>query len=229
MTDLSEKALSDQALTEAGLDVETSAAEARPGGRALILACGALAREILALIDANRWSWLDLRCLPAKLHNTPQLLPERVREALRRARAEGYETVFVAYGDCGTGGLLDAVLAEEGAERIDGPHCYSFFDGNDAFAARAEDEVTAFYLTDFLARQFDALVWRGLGLDRHPDLRDIYFANYDRLVYLAQTEDESLERAARAAAERLGLRYERRFTGYGDLSGFLSRAADESR
>lgn len=208
----------DETLTESGTTVGQ-------GGRVLLIACGALAREILAVIRANGWSHIELSCLPAKLHNRPQLIPEAVRERIRRARLEGYRSILVVYADCGTGGLLDRVCAEEGVERIHGPHCYSFLDGNDAFAVRAQDEVTAFYLTDFLARQFDTLIWKGMGLDRHPDLRDLYFGNYDRVIHLAQTDDADLDRRAREAAERLGLRYERRFTGYGDLAAFLGHAA----
>lgn len=204
----------DDTLTETGLEL-------RGRGRVLLIACGALAREILALNRANGWAHFDLACLPAKLHNTPARIPGAVRDRIRRARAEGYEAVHVVYADCGTGGLLDRVCAEEGVSRIAGPHCYSFFDGNAAFEARAEAEIGAFYLTDFLARQFDALVWRGLGLDRHPELRDLYFGNYDRVVFLAQTADAGLEARAREAAARLGLAFEKRHTGYGDLAGFL--------
>ena len=208
------EALSDARLTETGV-------ERLSGGKTLLIACGALAREILAVTAANGWDHLDLQCLPALLHNRPQEIPERVREKVRAGRAAGYAEIRVVYADCGTGGLLDKVCAEEGVERIAGPHCYSFFDGQEAFAARAEEEIGAFYLTDFLVRQFDALVWRGLGLDRHPDLRDMYFGNYDRVVYLAQTQDAGLDAAAAAAAQRLGLRLEKRFTGYGELSGFV--------
>ena len=191
----------------------------------LLIACGALAREVLALTEANGWRHMALASLPANLHNRPERIPEAVRARILRARAEGYENIFVLYADCGTGGLLDRVCAEERVERIPGPHCYAFFDGVDRFEARAEaGEVTAFYLTDFLARQFDALVWRGMGLDRHPELLPLYFAHYDRLVYLAQTDDPALDARARAAAERLGLAYERRFTGYGDLAHALARA-----
>ena len=196
------------------------------GGEVLLLACGALAREILALIEVNGWTHLDLHCLPAQLHNLPQQIPERVRMAVRAAKAVGYREVKVVYADCGTGGLLDVVCAEEGVERIAGPHCYSFFEGNAAFADRAEQEIDAFYLTDFLTRHFDALVWRGMGLDREPSLRDMYFAHYRILVYLAQTDDAALDAAAQEAAVRLGLGYERRFTGYGELAGFIAAAAE---
>ncbi|MDP4993010.1 MAG: DUF1638 domain-containing protein [Marivita lacus] len=201
----------DTTLTDAGL-------AARGDGRVLVIACGALAREILALKDANGWTHLDLTCLPAILHNHPEKIVGAVRAAVERHRSD-YDQVFIAYGDCGTGGLLEAACAEMGVEMIEGPHCYSFFEGNDAFAAR--DEITAFYLTDFLVRQFDAFVWKPLGLDRHPDLRDMYFGNYDRLVYQAQTDDPALTAMAQRCADRLGLAFERRFTGYGDLAQHL--------
>ena len=215
--------LDDDSLTETGL---SASGAADPSGRVLLLACGALAREILALTRLNGWSHLDLTCLPAKLHNEPQKIPEAVRAKVRDARARGYATVYVVYADCGTGGLLDKVCAEEGVERIEGPHCYSFFDGNEAFAERTEaGEITSFYLTDFLARQFDTLIWKGLGLDRHPELLPMVFANYEKIIYLAQTDDPALEAKARAAAKRLGLDFEMRKTGYGDLTGFLAGAA----
>jgi len=213
-------ALDDAELTERGLDV------AQRSGRTLLVACGELAREILAIKSLNGWDYLDLTCLPAKLHNRPDLIPEAVRKKVRDGRAEGYDSVFVVYADCGTGGLLDAVCAEEGVERIAGPHCYSFFDGNDLFAQRAEEgEISSFYLTDFLARQFDTLIWKGMGLDRHPDLLPMIFGNYQKIVYLAQTDDPELESKARAAAYRLGLEFEMRRTGYGDLTGFLGQVA----
>ena len=212
--------LDDDRLTNAGLD------EAAGPRGVLLIACGALAHEIIAVREANGWTHMDLACLPASLHNAPQRLPDAVRAMVRRARQQGYAQIFVVYADCGTGGLLDRVCAEEEVERIPGPHCYSFFDGNEAFAARAEaGEITAFYLTDFLARQFETLVWRGMGLDRHPELLPMIFGNYEKLVYLAQTHDPALEAKARAAAERLNLAFEMRRTGYGDLAPFLERAA----
>ena len=211
-------------LTEKGL-----AAPGAPGeGRVLVIACGALAREIMAVTRLNGWENVDLTCLPAKLHNEPQKIPEAVRAKVREARDRGYAEIIIGYADCGTGGLLDRVCAEEGVERIEGPHCYSFFEGNTLFAAHAEDgEITAFYLTDFLARQFDTVIWRGMGLDRHPELLPMLFANYEKVVYLAQTDDPALEAKAREAAGRLGLAFEKRQTGYGDLEGFLARAAGD--
>ncbi len=213
-------------LTEDGLAAPARAPGAGGEGRVLIVACGALAREILALVRLNGWTHVDLACLPAKLHNEPRRIPEAVREKVREARARGYAQILIGYADCGTGGLLDRVCAEEGVARIEGPHCYSFFDGNAAFAARAEaGEITAFYLTDFLARQFDTLIWKGMGLDRHPELLPMIFGNYEKVVYLAQTDDPALEAKAREAAARLGLGFEKRRTGYGELAGFMERAA----
>src|SRR6185503_18529797 len=164
-----------------------------PGkGDVLLIACGALAREIVDLIERNRWSAFDVTCLPAKWHNTPAKIPEAVRDRIREAKGR-YKSIFVLYGDCGTGGLLDKVLAEEGVERIDGPHCYAFFTGNERFAQTAEHDTTAFFLTDYLARHFDKLIWEGLGIAAHPELLPLYFGNYTRLVYLAQTHDPALE------------------------------------
>ncbi len=215
--------LDDDSLTETGL---TSANAADASGRVLLVACGALAREILALTRFNGWSHLDLTCLPAKLHNQPQKIPEAVRAKIRDARTCGYAQVYVVYADCGTSGLLDKVCAEEGVERIEGPHCYSFFDGNEAFSERTEaGEITSFYLTDFLARQFDTLIWKGMGFDRHPELLPMMFGNYEKIVYLAQTDDPALEAKARAGAKRLGLEFEMRKTGYGDLTAFIAGAA----
>jgi hypothetical protein len=202
---------------------ETGLAPAR-AGRILLIACGALAHEILALKAANGWDHLDLQCLPAKLHLWPDRITPAVEEAVKAARG-GYDSIFVVYADCGTGGLLQAACDRLGVEMVEGPHCYAFFEGNAAFAAHAETEFTAFYLTDFLVRQFDAFVWRPMGLDRHPELRDMYFGNYTKLVYQAQVEDPALDAKARECAARLGLEYERRFTGYGDLATALQRAA----
>ena len=187
-------------------------------GRVLLIACGALAREILAIKASNELDHLDLQCLPAILHNHPERIVPAVREVVARQR-DAYDKLFVVYADCGTGGELQSACAEMGVEMVAGPHCYSFFEGNDVFAAR--DEISAFYLTDFLVRQFDAFVWEPLGLGRHPDLRDMYFGNYEKLVYQAQTDDPALTEKARHCAVRLGLAFERRFTGYGDLTPAL--------
>jgi len=187
--------------------------------KTLILACGALAREVLALFELNNWQHMELQCLPADYHLRPEKIPDAIEAAVIKARAK-YDQIFVAYADCGTGGLLAERCKALGVEMIAGPHCYSFFEGNDDFAARGE--ITSFYLTDFLARQFDAFVWKPMGLEKHPELLDMYFGNYEKLVYLAQTDDEALTEAAKTAAEKLGLRFERRFTGYGDLNSSLN-------
>ncbi|MFT4152072.1 MAG: DUF1638 domain-containing protein [Paracoccaceae bacterium] len=193
-------------------------------GKVLLIACGALAHEILALKRANGWAHLDLQCLPANLHLWPDRITAAVEETVLARRAD-YETVFVVYADCGTGGLLQAKCRDLGVEMVEGPHCYSFFEGNAVFAEKAETEFDAFYLTDFLVRQFDAFVWRPMGLDRHPQLRDMMFGHYRKLVYQAQLDDPVLDARARECAERLGLAYERRFTGYGDLAVVLAKVA----
>jgi hypothetical protein len=196
---------------------------AHNGQGILIIACGALAHEISALRRANRWDALDVRCLPAELHNRPERIPAAVRTLVRASRAQ-YQSIFVAYADCGTGGRLDAVLAEEGVERIPGAHCYEFFATGPVFAELAETEPGTFYLTDFLLRHFERLVIRGLGLDRHPELFSSYFGNYRKLVYLAQAPAPDSEDAARAIAVRMGLSFEYRRTGYGTLQTQLASA-----
>jgi hypothetical protein len=190
-------------------------------GATLVIACGALAREIAALRRANAWTGLDVRCLPAELHNRPERIAPLVREQIRAQRAH-YAQIFVAYGECGTGGQLDAVLKEEGVERIAGAHCYEFFAGPAVFAALAEAEPGTFYLTDFLLRNFERFVVKPLGLDRHPELKDEYFRNYRRLVYLAQTEKPGSIERGREIAAYLGFSFEYRFTGYGALGTRLS-------
>ncbi len=192
-------------------------------GRVLLVACGALAREARAVLAANRLEHVELACLPASLHNRPERIPAAVRRKIVAARGR-YARILVLYGDCGTGGELDRVLEEEGVERIGGPHCYAFYAGEEAFAAMAEAEPGTFWLTDFLARQFETLVIRGLGIDRHPELLPLYFGNYRRVVYLSQTEDPALLARARTAAGRLGLAFEHRPTGLGGLASFLRAA-----
>ena len=195
--------------------------------RIRIIACGAIARETIAVLAANGMSHVELACLPAILHNHPERIPGEIEREIGEARADGVSSIFIAYADCGTGGLLDALCKREGVERIPGPHCYSFFFGNAEFEAMGEETMRSFFLTDFLARQFDAFVTRPLGLDRHPELRDMYFGNYEKLVYLAQSDDAGLDARAKAAAEKLGLAYERRRTGYGDLAASLDKVAGQ--
>ncbi|WP_322893710.1 MULTISPECIES: DUF1638 domain-containing protein [unclassified Yoonia] len=204
--------IADTALTQNGVPPSGQ-------GQILLIACGALAREILVLKAANGWHHLDLHCLPAILHNHPDRIIPALRAAVAQHRAD-YHDIFVVYADCGTGGLLHAACDEMGLRMVPGPHCYAFFEGVDAFAAHGE--ISAFYLTDFLVRQFDAFVWEPLGLHKHPALRDMYFGNYTKLVYQAQTDDPALTAKAQDCATRLGLAFERRFTGYGDLVASLA-------
>jgi hypothetical protein len=198
-----------------------SASPETADGGMLVIACGALAHEITALRRANGWERLDVRCLPAELHNRPEKIPGAVRELIQASRA-GYHRIFVAYADCGTGGRLDQVLREEGVERIPGAHCYEFFATAPVFAALADAEPGTFYLTDFLLRHFDRLVLQGLGLDRHPELFSAYFGNYRKLVYLAQAPDATSSARAAAIAARMGWQYEQRLTGYGALAASLA-------
>ena len=197
------------------------AVDAPAPDRVLIIACGALAREILATIETRGLDHIDLTCLPALLHTRPEKIPEAVRDAVRKGRDKGYGTIAVGYADCGTGGHLEKVCAEEGVEMMAGPHCYAFFSGTDDFLARGDADFDAFFLTDFLARQFETLIIKGLGIDRHPELKEMYFAHYKRLIFLEQKADPALETKARAAAETLGLEFEKRVTGYGDLATFV--------
>jgi hypothetical protein len=212
---------------------EDVAFEAPPDGDAaavLVIACGAIAREVLAVIRLNGWTHVTLRCLPGKLHNTPQHIADRVDAKLSEAEAEGrWDRVFVAYGDCGTGGALDRVLDRHGVERLPGDHCYAFFGGVERWLAMHEAEPRTFYLTDFLCRHFDRFVIQGLKIDTHAELLPLYFGNYLRLVYLSQTDDEELVAQAREAAGRLGLAFEHVRTGYGDLAPALAHAVAVAR
>jgi hypothetical protein len=178
----------------------------------LVIACGALAKEVVELKRLNGWSNLQVQCLPADLHNRPERIPGAVRAEIEK-RGEAFEHIFVAYADCGTGGALDKVLAEFGVERLAGAHCYEFYSGAAEYAELADQEPGTFYLTDFLTRHFNRLVKEGLGLDRHPELMATYFGNYRRLVYLSQTESPELEQTAREHADYLGLEYLHRHTG----------------
>ena len=183
---------------------------------ALIIACGALAKEITTLIEAYQWTHMRVQCIPAKIHNTPDQIPDAVRQIIHRARPD-YSDIFIAFADCGTGGLLDNVVREEKVERLAGAHCYEFYAGTEAFAAMADEELGTFYLTDFLARHFKRLILEELGIMKHPELRDMYFAHYRKLVYLAQTDNPELIKMAQDAASTLNLQYEFRRTDYGGL------------
>lgn len=202
---------------------ETSATQSPAFPSVLVIACGALAREVLAIKERLGLDHLTLTCLPANLHNRPQDIPQAVREAVHKHRSD-YDKILIGFGDCGTGGLLDKVLAEEGVERLSGPHCYAFFSGSDLFEKQAEEEFTSFYLTDFLVRNFETMIMRPLGLDRFPQLRDSYFQHYEKLVYLVQSAEGDLIKKAEQASERLQLPLEIRQTGYGDLETSLAKA-----
>ncbi|HAD35366.1 MAG TPA: DUF1638 domain-containing protein [Gammaproteobacteria bacterium] len=188
----------------------------------LIIACGALAREIQQLIDINSWTDVDVQCLPANLHNRPDQIPDRVLDKVQSNR-DRYAHIFVAYADCGTGGLLDSALEALGVERLEGAHCYQFYAGSEVFEQLHDAEPGTFYLTDFLVRHFDRLIIDELGLDRHPELRETFFRNYSRLLYLSQAETPELVTKARRAADRLGLKFEHRPTGFGQLETGLNR------
>ena len=182
----------------------------------LIIACGALAQEIVQLQKLNGWNHLHLKCLDAELHNRPHLIAGKLREKIAQHRNE-YNNIFVAYADCGSGGEIDRVLEDENIERLPGAHCYSFFAGEQRFKEISEQELGSFYLTDFLAKHFERLVIKGLKLDQHPELRDQYFGNYTRVVYLSQEDNPSVRSLAKNAALFLGLDFEHEHCGYGDL------------
>ena len=190
----------------------------------LVIACGALAHEITTLIKANRWDHLKVECLPANLHNHPERIPPAVQEKIRQSR-DHFNSIFVAYADCGTGGQLDSVLAEEGVERLPGAHCYEFFWGSEAFLQKHEAEPGIFYLTDFLAQHFERLVMEELGIRAHPELRDTYFSHYTTLMYLAQSDSSEILAMARSAAQTLGLEFEHMPTGFGELETNLTAFA----
>ena len=193
-----------------------------PPQSALVIACGALAKEITTLIDINQWSHMRVQCVPAKIHNTPEQIPDAVRTLIHKAR-DKYAHIYIAFADCGTGGLLDTVIREENVERLPGAHCYEFFAGSEAFAEMSDDELGTFYLTDFLARHFDRIIIEELGIAKHPELRDMYFGNYKKLIYLAQTDNPELIQMAQDAADKLNLEYEYKRTDYGDLEHGLKQ------
>ena len=188
----------------------------------LIIACGALAHEIVWLQRLNNWNQIELQCLDAELHNRPKLIPQKLRDKIQENLGQ-YQSIFVAYADCGTGGEIDRVLEEENIERLPGAHCYSFYATEERFAELAEQELGTFYLTDFLVEHFDRIMIKGLKLDRHPELRDQYFAHYTRVIYLSQRQDTELEAKAKVAAEFLGLEFRHLHTGYGDLDRSLQQ------
>jgi hypothetical protein len=193
--------------------------------RVLVIACGMIAREVLAVKEQYGVAHIDLTCLPAEFHYYPDRIPPAMDKAIAEAKAKGYRHIFAGYADCGTGGMLDVVLERHGVKRIAGPHCFAFYQGAEVFEAIGDGDMLTFYMTDFLCRQFEAFFIKPLGLDRHPELIADYFGNYEKVVYLAQTNDPELDKVAEAAAKLLGLAYEKRVTGYGDLPAALRDAA----
>lgn len=211
------------------LGASTSAAGAFDAPQVLILACGALAREIRDVSRLHQLDNVTLECLPASLHNRPEKIGEAVRRRLDRA-AGRYQRVLLGYADCGTKGELVDLCGEyresgTAIEMMPGAHCYEFFAGAQRFAAMHDDDPTAFYLTDYLVKHFERIIMVGLGIEAHPDLRDMYFGNYTKLIYLAQTDDPVLDERALAAANRLCLAYERLSTGYGELESQIAGLA----
>ena len=190
----------------------------KPGGK-LLIACGALAKEIIQIVEHNQLHDIDVQCLPARLHHRPALIPEALENMVLRQRSK-YQSIYVIYGDCGTAGGIDKVIEKYQLERIDGPHCFSFFEGNARFA-EAEEDITSFFLTDFFCKHFDKFMWQELGLDRHESMVEFVFGNYKKLVYIAQTEDDNLQMQAKAIADRLDLSYEYRYRGYCDLGIYI--------
>jgi len=178
----------------------------------LVIACGALAHNLVRVKHLNQWSHMDIQCLPAELHNQPQRIPEIVQGKINESR-EYYRKIFVAYSDCGTGGLLDAMLQKEGIDHLPGAHCYEMFSGSAQFKQLHATELGTFYLTDFLVCHFDRLIINGLALDRFPELKEQYFGYYNKIVYLAQLDDDEMDRKARGAAKYLELEYQRINTG----------------
>ena len=189
----------------------------------LVITCAAIAREVNEIKKLGQWEQMDLQAITADLHSRPEKIPAAVAQKIDQARDQ-YQHIFVAYGDCGTSGELDRVLEERNVKRLPGAHCYDFLAGRDTYEAMQESEPGTFYLTDFLAQHFQRLVIEVLGIDRHPELMEMYFGNYTRLVYLAQTDSEEHTEMARAAAEQLGLRFERVFTGMGEMVPELDAA-----
>ena len=200
--------------TEAKLDLWAERFE--KSDKILVIACGALAKEINALIRMYNWTHLQLRYLPAKLHNEPNKIPQNIRKNLITAQNK-FSQIFIGYADCGTGGKLDNLLEEFGVQRLPGAHCYEFFSSNQTFSKILEEEPGSFFLTDFLVKSFEKLIWQGLKINSHPELLNIYFRHYKRLIYLGQTENQALQTQAKEIAQRLGLNYLYRFTGYGAL------------
>ena len=189
----------------------------------LIIGCGAIAHEVRVIIELNNWDNVRLQCLNADLHNTPKILPAKIKESID-SNINDYSKIFLAYADCGTGGLIDLILKDYDIERLDGAHCYEFYSGSSVFEELSEKEIGTFYLTDFLVKNFDRLVVDGLGIQKYPALKVEYFKNYKNVVYLAQKQDNVLESKARECADYLNLEFSALFTGLNNLENQLNKA-----
>ena len=187
----------------------------------LIIGCGAIAHEVSEIIALNNWDNVRLQCLNAELHNTPKILPRKIKETID-SNINDYSKIFLAYADCGTGGLIDLLLKDYDIERLDGAHCYEFYSGSSVFKELSEKEIGTFYLTDFLVKNFDRLVIEGLGIQKYPSLKEDYFRNYKNVVYLAQLQDNVLESKARECADYLNLEFSVHFTGLKNLGNQLN-------
>ena len=189
----------------------------------LIIGCGAIAHEINEIIKLNDWNNVRLKCLNADLHNTPKKLPKKIKEIIDSSLQE-YSKIFLAYADCGTGGLIDSMLKDYDIERLEGAHCYEFYAGSKLFKDLSNREIGTFYLTDFLVKNFDRLIIDGLGLSKHPSLKDEYFKNYKKIVYLAQKHNEDLELKAKDCADYLNLEFSIHYTGLDNFENQLNKA-----
>ena len=187
----------------------------------LIIACGAVAREINAVARSNGWQHIKISQIPAELHNQPERIPAAVEKRLQDFSGE-FDHVFIGFADCGTGGRLDKVIDKYGISRLKGDHCYEFFAGSEAFAQLAEAELGTFYLTDYLAKHFEPLIMEGMGLRKNPKLIPLMFGHYKKMVYLAQDDSRKLDHFAEDAAKALDLEYEKIVTGYGQMADELA-------
>jgi len=181
----------------------TSSSSSSRSDRTALIACGALAQPAAAIAARREWP-LDVHPLPPLLHNQPQLIAGEVR-ALAESLRPSYARLVVGYADCGTYGALDDVCRDLGLQRLPGLHCYDVYAGASRLERFFDEQPGTYVFTDFLVRSFARTVVRELGLDRWPELRDTYFGQYTRVVWLAQEPDDELRALALDAADRIGL------------------------
>jgi len=185
-----------------------------------LVICGALGREVKDIVDRRQWD-VDIYGVSALLHLYPSRIVDELREKLYQLRPR-YEKLVVVYGDCGTTGKLEPLLEEVGAHRLRGPHCYEMYAGAEQFTQVSEERPGTFFLTDWLVRNFDRAVVKGLGLDRHPDLKPMLFGNYEAVLFLRQVPNPRLAERARDIAGYLELPLEIRDVGLGELEERLA-------